>query len=213
MPRRAGWAWRRCSWPATGGRKSSPPPVAASGTRCAPWGLTRSISRTRGRWNLSRSSRPSRAEPEWTWCSTRWPVTSPMRRCGCWSGGHFIEMGKTDLRDPRVIAADYPGVGYRAFDLMVAGPQRIQEMLAELIALFEAGALRPLPLTTRDVRRAVEAYRFVSHARHIGKVVLTLPDRPGVGLAGGTVLITGGTGTIGGLLARHVVSRHGAHHV
>ena len=129
------------------------------------------------------------------------------------SGGHFIEMGKTDLRDPRVIAADYPGVGYRAFDLMVAGPQRIQEMLAELIALFEAGALRPLPLTTRDVRRAVEAYRFVSHARHIGKVVLTLPDRPGVGLAGGTVLITGGTGTIGGLLARHVVSRHGAHHV
>jgi polyketide synthase 7 len=129
------------------------------------------------------------------------------------SGGRFIEMGKTDLRDPQSIAARHPGVEYRAFDLMEAGPQHIQEMLVELVGLFEAGALRRLPLTARDVRRAVEAYRFVSQARHIGKVVLTLPDRPGVGLAGGTVLITGGTGMVGGLVARHVVSRHGARHV
>jgi polyketide synthase 7 len=129
------------------------------------------------------------------------------------SGGRFIEMGKTDLRDPEVIAAHHPGVGYRAFDLMEAGAQRIQEMLAEVVGLLEAGALQRLPLTIWDVRRAVEAYRFVSQARHVGKVVLTLPERPGVGLAGGTVLITGGTGMVGGLLARHVVSRHGAHHV
>jgi acyl transferase domain-containing protein/NADPH:quinone reductase-like Zn-dependent oxidoreductase/acyl carrier protein len=129
------------------------------------------------------------------------------------SGGHFIEMGKTDLRDPQLIAAHYPGVGYRAFDLMEAGPQHIQEMLGEVVGLFEAGSLHRLPLTTWDVRRAAEAYRFVSQARHIGKVVLTLPDRPGVGLAGGTVLITGGTGMAGGLLARHVVSRYGTRHV
>ena len=25
-------------------------------------------------------------------------------------GGHFIEMGKTDLRDPQVVAAEHPGV-------------------------------------------------------------------------------------------------------
>src|ERR1700731_3707009 len=57
------------------------------------------------------------------------------------SGGHFIEMGKTDLRDPQLIAAHYPGVGYRAFDLMEAGPQHIQEMLGEGVGLFEAGSL------------------------------------------------------------------------
>ncbi|WP_156767260.1 SDR family NAD(P)-dependent oxidoreductase, partial [Mycobacterium sp. E796] len=129
------------------------------------------------------------------------------------SGGRFIEMGKTDLRDPQAIAATYPGVQYRAFDLMEAGPRHIQEMLVELIGLFEGGALRRLPLRAWDVRRAVEAYRFVSQARHIGKVVLTLPNRPGVGLAGGTVLITGGTGMVGGLVARHVVSRYGVRHV
>ena len=49
-----------------------------------------------------------------------------MRRCGCWPpGGRFIEMGKTDLRDPQAVAQAHPGVGYRAFDLMEAGPDRI----------------------------------------------------------------------------------------
>ena len=32
-------------------------------------------------------------------------------------GGPFIEMGKTDIRDPGQVAADHPGVRYRAFDL------------------------------------------------------------------------------------------------
>lgn len=121
------------------------------------------------------------------------------------SGGRFIEMGKTDLRDVDVIAEQHPGVLYRAFDLMEAGPQRIQEMLAELIALFDAGVLHPLPSKTWDVRSAAEAYRFVSQARHIGKVVLTMPGD----LARGTVLITGGTGMAGGWLARHLVTHYG----
>ncbi|MCV6971317.1 type I polyketide synthase [Mycobacterium bohemicum] len=127
-------------------------------------------------------------------------------------GGRFIEMGKTDLRDSREIAERHPGVGYRAFDLMEAGPDRIAEMLAELVVLFDAGALKPLPTKVFDMRRAVEAYRFVSQARHIGKVVLVLPDGPG-GLAGGTALITGGTGMAGSALARHLVKHHGVPHV
>ena len=53
----------------------------------------------------------------------------------------------------------------------------------------------------------------MSQARHVGKVVLTLPDGPGIGLAAGTVLITGGTGMAGGLLARHVVNRYGVRHL
>ena len=127
-------------------------------------------------------------------------------------GGHFIEMGKTDLRDPQVIAEHYGGVQYRAFDLMEAGPDRIAGMLRELVDLFGAHVLKPLPTKVFDVRRAVEAYRFVSQARHVGKVVLTLPDGPG-GLGGGTALITGGTGMAGSALARHLVDRYGVPHV
>ena len=68
-----------------------------------------------------------------------------------------------------------PACAYRAFDLLEAGPERIQEMLVELLELFERGVLEPLPVRAWDVRRAPEAFRFMSQARHIGKIVLTLP--------------------------------------
>ncbi len=95
-------------------------------------------------------------------------------------GGRFVEMGKTDVRDAARVAEEHPGVAYRAFDLLEAGPERIQEMLGELLELFEGGALEPLPMRAWDVRRAPEAFRFMSQARHTGKIALTLPaaDRP-----------------------------------
>ena len=37
-------------------------------------------------------------------------------------GGRFLEMGKTDVRDPAAVAAAHPGVAYQAFDLIEAGP-------------------------------------------------------------------------------------------
>ncbi|MFI9161981.1 SDR family NAD(P)-dependent oxidoreductase [Kitasatospora aureofaciens] len=122
-------------------------------------------------------------------------------------GGRFAEMGKTDIRDAEEVAARHPGVRYRAFDLAVLDPERIAELLAEVLALFEAGVLRPLPLTTWPLYRAPEAFRHLQQARHIGKVVLTMPARLDIP---GTVLVTGGTGTLGGLVARHLVTRHGA---
>ena len=125
-------------------------------------------------------------------------------------GGRFVEMGKTDVRDPEQVAADHPGVAYRSFDLVEAGPDRTSEILATLLGLFERGALAPLPIATWDIHRAQEAFRFVSQARHIGKVVLTVPAPLD---PEGTVLITGGTGTLGALVARHLVTEHGARHL
>ncbi|MBW1600456.1 SDR family NAD(P)-dependent oxidoreductase, partial [Streptomyces sp. JJ38] len=122
-------------------------------------------------------------------------------------GGRFIEMGKTDIRDPEAVAESHPGVRYRSYDLMEAGPERIQEMLREITALFEQGVLQPSPIRAWDVRRGREAFRFLREGRNVGKVVLTVPaplDQDG------TVLITGGTGGLGALFARHLVERHGA---
>ncbi|MCG5433966.1 type I polyketide synthase [Mycobacterium sp. MYCO198283] len=120
-------------------------------------------------------------------------------------GGVFLEMGKTDIRDAATVAAAHPGVRYRAFDLFEPGRDRMHGYLAELSELFEAGVLTPLPVTTFDLRRAPAALRHLSQARHVGKVVLTTPGA----WAAGTVLITGGTGMAGSLLARHVVAHHG----
>ncbi|MFF0228596.1 SDR family NAD(P)-dependent oxidoreductase, partial [Streptomyces sp. NPDC004629] len=117
-------------------------------------------------------------------------------------GGRFLEMGKTDIRSPE----DFPArsLSYRAFDLMEAGADRIQEMLRELTALFETGGIRPLPVAAWDVRRAPEAFRFMSQARHVGKLVLTVPQPL---TPDGTVLITG-AGGLGGVVARHLVAEH-----
>ncbi len=135
-------------------------------------------------------------------------------------GGRFIEMGKTDPRDPQDIAEHYPGVRYRAFDLIEVGPERTAAMLAEIMRLLDDGAIRPLPQQAFDVRCAATAYRYVSSARHIGKVVLTVPDGPGGvlsggggGLAAGSVVITGGTGMAGSALACHLVDRYAVGHV
>ncbi|RJQ83721.1 type I polyketide synthase, partial [Amycolatopsis panacis] len=118
-------------------------------------------------------------------------------------GGRFLEMGKTDVRDP----GDFADVRYRAFDLIEAGPARVAELWTELIALFEQGALTPLPVRVWDVREAREAFRFLSQAKHIGKVVLTVPQKLD---PAATVLVTGGTGGLGALFARHLVTAHGA---
>jgi acyl transferase domain-containing protein/NADPH:quinone reductase-like Zn-dependent oxidoreductase/acyl carrier protein len=116
------------------------------------------------------------------------------------SGGRFLEMGKTDVRDPDLL----PDVMYRAFDLADAGPQRVQQMLTELVELFERGAVSPLPARSWDVRNAADAFRFMSQARHIGKLLLTMPRRWDTD---GAVLITGATGGLGAVLARHLVQR------
>jgi polyketide synthase 12 len=121
-------------------------------------------------------------------------------------GGRFIEMGKTDVRDPRTVTAEHPGVSYQPFDLGDLGPDRLEEMFAELVVLIQNGAIRPLPIHAWDIRQAGEALRFVSQARHTGKVVLTVPVEPNPER---TVLITGGTGTLGTLLARHLATAHG----
>ncbi|MDY7091262.1 MAG: MDR/SDR family oxidoreductase, partial [Actinomycetota bacterium] len=110
-------------------------------------------------------------------------------------GGRFLEMGKTDVRE---VGGE---VAYRAFDLSEAGPDRMRSMFAELMPLFAAGAIDTLPVRSWDIREAPEAFRFMSQAKHVGKIVLTVPrewDRDG------TVLITGGTGGLGRLLAAHL---------
>ncbi len=124
--------------------------------------------------------------------------------------GHFLEMGKTDLRPPEDIHRDHPGVHYQPFDLLTLDPDHIHRLLVPLAELFAAGVLPPLPTLTYPIQHAPTAFRQLQQAQHTGKIVLrqARPIDPD-----GTALITGGTGTLGASTARHLVTAHGVRHL
>nr|WP_052398023.1 type I polyketide synthase [Streptomyces sp. NRRL F-5123] len=127
------------------------------------------------------------------------------------NGGHFVELGKTDRRDPAQVAADFPGVLYTPVDLVPdMSPQVVRDTLAEVVGLLREGALAPLPVRTWDVRDAPAAFRHMAQAKHVGKLVLTVPHSPD---PEGTVLVTGGTGTLGALVAKHLAGPWGMRHL
>ncbi|MGW6269156.1 type I polyketide synthase [Streptomyces sp. NPDC055060] len=129
-------------------------------------------------------------------------------------GGRLVDAGTTGTSGSRKAAAGSPpGVEHQAFDLTEvawAEPERFQQTLTEIVALFERGVLRRSPVRAWEVRQAPEAFAAFSRAQHIGRSVLTLPPAWN---PEGTVLLTGGTGTLGGLLARHLVTEHGMRHL
>jgi polyketide synthase 12 len=125
-------------------------------------------------------------------------------------GGRFIEIGKTAIRPGAEIAAAYPGVAYQAYDLGDVAPDRLHRAWAALAELFAAGALQPLPTGTYGLLQARQAFRDMSQGLHTGKIVFTLPT---VLDPGGTVLITGGTGILGGVFAEHLITQYGIKHL
>ncbi|MEU5959351.1 SDR family NAD(P)-dependent oxidoreductase [Streptomyces sp. NPDC047525] len=120
-------------------------------------------------------------------------------------GGAFVEMGKTDPRSPD----QFPG-RYLPFDLADAGPDRLGTILAEVAALVADGRISRLPVTAWPLQRASAALQHMSTGRHTGKLVLVQPAPLD---PDGTVLVTGGTGTLARLVARHLVTEHGVRHL
>ncbi len=66
------------------------------------------------------------------------------------------------------------------------------------------------PITMWSARHARQAFRHLSQGKHVGKNVLRLPRSID---PQGTVLVTGATGSLGSLVARHLVTEHGVRHL
>ncbi|MEA2221633.1 MAG: hypothetical protein QOH83_9 [Solirubrobacteraceae bacterium] len=122
------------------------------------------------------------------------------------SGGRFVELGTADRRDPSTC----PGIRYETVDLFELAPERLGELLSEAVGAVARGDVAPLPVTAWDVRDGSDALQYVSQARHVGKVVLTLPRALD---PDGTVLVTGGTSGLGPAVAEHLAREHGIRHV
>ncbi|MCC6750534.1 MAG: SDR family NAD(P)-dependent oxidoreductase [Deltaproteobacteria bacterium] len=90
-------------------------------------------------------------------------------------GGRFVEIGEIDIWSEERVARERPDATYFPVDLFrdrLARPELAQELLHDVLALLERGALRPLPHRVFALGEAQEAFRLMANARHQGKLVL-----------------------------------------
>lgn len=97
--------------------------------------------------------------------------------------GRFLELGKRDFFENTALGLrpfkdNVSYFGIDADQLLSARPQLAAGLFRELMALFAAGVLFPLPRRVFPAERVVDAFRLMQQARHIGKVVLALDEAP-----------------------------------
>ncbi|MXN67238.1 SDR family NAD(P)-dependent oxidoreductase [Stappia sp. GBMRC 2046] len=147
--------------------------------------------------------------------------------------GRFLELGKRDFFENthiglRPFRQNLSYFGIDADQLLTRQRPLAEKLFGDLVALFEQGALSPLPYRQFKADKAVDAFRLMQQAGHIGKIVLTPPQVLGSEsvsqvcelLPDATYVVAGGFGGFGTELlkrmahsgARHllVLSRSGA---
>ena len=184
-PRPAASGWPPSRSRSGSGPRSSRRRARRSGTRCARWASTTSTSRSsRDRDFGERFATPSTSSSN---CLTGELDDASL---GAADARRAVRRARHDRRPrPRAVAAAHPGVRYARVDLLRGrSPSASASSLGEAVAASSAAAAcRASPPGTCATAR--EALAFVSQARHVGKVVLTVPHALD---PEGTVLVTGG---------------------
>jgi acyl transferase domain-containing protein/acyl carrier protein/protein-L-isoaspartate O-methyltransferase len=129
--------------------------------------------------------------------------------------GRFVELGRRDILTNEQFLAARPAGAYFIVNLAETcrrEPARAGVLLQEVMAEFEAGRLRPLPITAFASDAVKEAFRHMAQARHVGKIVVTRPAQAWPLDPRASYLITGGLAGVGLLVADWMVG-HGARHV
>jgi acyl transferase domain-containing protein/acyl-CoA synthetase (AMP-forming)/AMP-acid ligase II/NADPH:quinone reductase-like Zn-dependent oxidoreductase/acyl carrier protein len=130
-------------------------------------------------------------------------------------GASFIEIGKRDIWSRAAVGFHRPDARYSLLAIDFLPPREVQRALRSVAAGAARGDLSPLPLATHALSDAVAALRQMSQARHVGKIVVSgvggggnpssaVPSASalfGGGSVAGRVVVTGGTGALGSLVA------------
>ncbi|MEM7125059.1 MAG: SDR family NAD(P)-dependent oxidoreductase [Chloroflexota bacterium] len=130
--------------------------------------------------------------------------------------GRFLEIAKRDVMQADEVDTVRGDIDYHYIDLLSVtqeNPETIGKLLAELISQFETGILQLLPQTCFPIQHAVDAFRYMQQAKHIGKILLTAPTEADSTIQSeGTYLITGGLGGLG-LAVAQWLAEQGARHL
>jgi NADPH:quinone reductase-like Zn-dependent oxidoreductase len=142
-------------------------------------------------------------------------------------GGRFLEIGKVDVlkNTPLGLGLLEKNIAFFVVDLayiFLNRPDIGRTVLGEVIQHVQTGAFKPLPFRVFPVSQAVDAFRHLAQARHIGKVVVSLqepevavlaaPDAGSPVRPDATYLITGGFGGLGLAVAKRLAAQ-GARHL
>jgi acyl transferase domain-containing protein/NADPH:quinone reductase-like Zn-dependent oxidoreductase/acyl carrier protein len=127
-------------------------------------------------------------------------------------GGRWVEIGKRDIWSGAAVSVERPDVGYSLVAVDFMTPRGIHAAMTVVSAGLACGRLSPLPAVVHPLSSVAAALRQMSQARHVGKVVVRNHFDCGMAAAAvpgsnsssgsvGRVLISGGTGTLGVLVA------------
>lgn len=127
--------------------------------------------------------------------------------------GRFLEIGKIDIYQNRKIGLlpFQDNLSYHAIDLdrmLRQRPNYIRGLYDEVMPHFESGAFHPELFTRFEVDGTIDAFRFMSQRKNIGKVVVSVGDAAAeqaeplaadkqLVRSDGSYLITGGLGGLG----------------
>lgn len=113
--------------------------------------------------------------------------------------GRFAEIAKRDIWTDEQMAAVRPDIAYEivALDTVTyQEPEHIRTLLTEVSRGLASGQWTPLPAELYPLTEARTAFRRMQQARHIGKIVLQIPN-PLQPRPDRSYLITGGLGAVG----------------
>ncbi|WP_413104685.1 SDR family NAD(P)-dependent oxidoreductase [Streptomyces sp. Inha503] len=141
--------------------------------------------------------------------------------------GRFVELGVRDILSdaPLGLSPLRHNITFSTVDLrelQLDRPREYAAMLREVLTAIGEGRLKPLRCTTYPLAAVTDAFRQMAGARHIGKLVLTipqegqvdavLPDGPRTVRDGGAYIVTGGLRGLG-LATACWLARQGAGHL
>ena len=122
--------------------------------------------------------------------------------------GRFVEIGKVGIWDKQQVKERREDISYFPFDLLEVSdrdPDLITTLFGKLRQQFTNQELSPLPHKVFPIQSADEAFRYMAQAKHIGKVVISLPANNSIVKPDGCYLITGGLGALGLQVANWLV--------
>ena len=127
-------------------------------------------------------------------------------------GGRFVEISKRDIWSPARLAQERPDLHYSLLAVDFLPPSAIQTGLMKLSTSLAADCLRPLPQAVHGMSNVHSALRQMSQARHVGKIVVSNTDQESsMSDINGSVMITGGLGSLGTTVASWLGEQHMQH--